>query len=483
MKRSTLTKPLARDADAERARARYNSAVAMTGLRIQARGGRQVSIVADAPSHRVAGDISSDAELVDLIRANTALLGEVCRSPDIERFVVSLGAATGTAAAVFDPMLQPLAIYDPDMSMAQFAWMRTRDRLGDLVTAASAGHSSVPGTSSAGARYPAHVIAPIRSDTTVQAYLVIATWKHDVIGSAWSHMTEQTAAIAAVVLSKSTFPGGVDDSVDGNIESAAVEALAADGTSARRTFQLLRRSLGVTADREYRIVVFSPGHRTGPDADDPAVAAIRESVYTGVLEPLRSNFQPVAVGYHDDQLIVILERPRSSALVARLADFVVEYAKSRAFPLDLAGGVSPIGWGNDLHTLLGQARQARAAARLLRMDDRVVEFEKLGLGVLFSSLTDTAMLEAYVHHILGSLLEYDEAHGTELVPTLAAYLRHAGSQQAAARELHVHSNTVNYRLARVREFVPLATHSERLAVEVAVHIHETLHGGAARDSA
>jgi PucR family transcriptional regulator, purine catabolism regulatory protein len=58
---------------------------------------------------------------------------------------------------------------------------------------------------------------------------------------------------------------------------------------------------------------------------------------------------------------------------------------------------------------------------------------------------------AIVRHILGPVLEYDAAHDTPLVASLRTYLSHNRSLKAAAEALHVHKQTVIYRMRRVEE--------------------------------
>jgi DNA-binding PucR family transcriptional regulator len=52
---------------------------------------------------------------------------------------------------------------------------------------------------------------------------------------------------------------------------------------------------------------------------------------------------------------------------------------------------------------------------------------------------------------LRPLVEYDEAKQAELVPTLRAYLASGFNLTRSAEVLHVHPNTVVYRLRRIRE--------------------------------
>ena len=55
------------------------------------------------------------------------------------------------------------------------------------------------------------------------------------------------------------------------------------------------------------------------------------------------------------------------------------------------------------------------------------------------------------HPALLELMEYDEAHGGELMETLFCYLQVAGSTSRASSLLSLHKNTMLYRLGRIRE--------------------------------
>jgi purine catabolism regulator len=58
---------------------------------------------------------------------------------------------------------------------------------------------------------------------------------------------------------------------------------------------------------------------------------------------------------------------------------------------------------------------------------------------------------AIVRHILGPVLEYDAAHEAPLVASLRTYLSHNRSLKATSEALHVHKQTVIYRMRRIEE--------------------------------
>lgn len=83
-----------------------------------------------------------------------------------------------------------------------------------------------------------------------------------------------------------------------------------------------------------------------------------------------------------------------------------------------------------------------------RGSERVVRY---GVdAALFLPRTLSEAREA-VAHILGPLLDYDQHEGTELVQTLAVFLRCNRSWQRAAGQLFVHRQTLVYRVRRIEE--------------------------------
>jgi sugar diacid utilization regulator len=95
---------------------------------------------------------------------------------------------------------------------------------------------------------------------------------------------------------------------------------------------------------------------------------------------------------------------------------------------------------------------------------------------LFTVLFDgdrAPQLERMMTRVLGPLLSYDQAHRTELVPTLERYYRLGGSVPATAAELFVHANTVLKRLNRVRDVLGERWDpaGENLELRVALRLH------------
>lgn len=63
--------------------------------------------------------------------------------------------------------------------------------------------------------------------------------------------------------------------------------------------------------------------------------------------------------------------------------------------------------------------------------------------------------QALVDRVIGPVVAYDRAQGTELVRTLSAYLRERRSWQRTSEALNVHKQTVVYRMQRVEQLTGL----------------------------
>ena len=96
---------------------------------------------------------------------------------------------------------------------------------------------------------------------------------------------------------------------------------------------------------------------------------------------------------------------------------------------------------------LRQARLAYAAGTPGSRD--VVRYEQVPIAVLLASAPDAAA--GVAHAILGPVLALPAPECELLIGTLRAWFADDGATSAAAAKLHVHRNTVRYRLRRIEE--------------------------------
>jgi DNA-binding PucR family transcriptional regulator len=114
------------------------------------------------------------------------------------------------------------------------------------------------------------------------------------------------------------------------------------------------------------------------------------------------------------------------------------------------------------------SRSASSCARASASGGVTAAEEVHGRALLADVEAFVAGWSATVSPQLRALSDHDRHHGTEYVLTLRAVLDALGNAAQAARALHVHVNTVRYRMRRVSELtgIDLGDGDARLALEL-----------------
>lgn len=112
---------------------------------------------------------------------------------------------------------------------------------------------------------------------------------------------------------------------------------------------------------------------------------------------------------------------------------------------------------------------------LLLREESLLWYEKLRLSHLLCSAFRDQRLQWFVSPKIQRLKEYDEQYKTDYYTTLDTYLKY-GSKEAVLNALHIHKNTLNYRLGKIEEIagIDLKDNTEQLAMQLSVCAEECL---------
>ncbi|HJQ06939.1 MAG TPA: helix-turn-helix domain-containing protein [Nocardioides sp.] len=126
-----------------------------------------------------------------------------------------------------------------------------------------------------------------------------------------------------------------------------------------------------------------------------------------------------------------------------------------------------------LTALSGALDEARFAARSARAGGgrvSVLASEQVTSHVALLAAVPDDVRRAYALRLLGTLVDHDERSGGDLVETLRTFLACSGSWTRTAEELHLHVNTVRYRIERVQELTgrDLARFDDRVDIHLAL---------------
>ncbi len=227
---------------------------------------------------------------------------------------------------------------------------------------------------------------------------------------------------------------------------------------------------GAVTDGEAAQVGSAAGTR---GAAGPVAQALLEEILAGphasgtepsVSPPARwdsAGGTSIAVALSGDEAIALVALPPAAADHEEAADLRAEELLATVREPLCAGlgddgrltlGFSaPVRSAEALHGALEEARHARrvAAARTGRVC--AAGHRELASHVLLLPFVPDDVRHAFTARLLDPLRDYDRQHRAELIETLEAFLDSDGSWTRCAARLHLHVNTLRYRVGRIEQ--------------------------------
>jgi PucR family transcriptional regulator, purine catabolism regulatory protein len=179
---------------------------------------------------------------------------------------------------------------------------------------------------------------------------------------------------------------------------------------------------------------------------------LRRLVANGFVVDLRLRLAVVPAAADDDRAADALASAGFPHLILRQQDELLILIQDRSPDrsaltgvLEVALGFSrPFAAGASVAVARSEARWA--LARALEAGRAVVSYGDDRTEKWLTS--ESADLRALASQVLGAVLAYDEAHSTDLVASVRVWLEHDRQTDRAARALHIHPNTLLYRIRR-----------------------------------
>jgi len=235
--------------------------------------------------------------------------------------------------------------------------------------------------------------------------------------------------------------------------------------------------LGVDLDAPRTVLCVGP--RVERPGADPVPLVTRQAadVIRRVAEARR--LEPVLDLRGRDAVLLVRAGDDPGSLRESIAAFLGA-ADAALGGVRLAGGVGRVCRApSDYPESYREAELALEVARASPGGARLRTHDELGFYGLVARAVAPATLDALARRALEPLVRCDARTGARYVGTLAAYLRCDRRLKPAAAALHVHVNTVRYRLARIEQLlgVDLEDVEARFQLELALKLLE-VRGGA-----
>jgi purine catabolism regulator len=253
------------------------------------------------------------------------------------------------------------------------------------------------------------------------------------------------------------------------LEAALSGRFASEGEVIARA-----RALGYELDGDQVSLVFAPDDARRAPAFDQDGLHPRPRVLDALRRVLETQQRTALLRQHGDRVAAFFARADAAG------SSVPDQAESvrRAVVAHLDGPSVSVGVGRPYPGVAGLALGFREAEEALLIGQELsggnctVYFGDLGIRRLLFPLRDSPELSSFYQEFLGALETYDTRHGTELIRTLEGFFAHHGNHVRAAEALHLHRNTLLYRLARIQSIAGLDLDDAevRLAVQVCLRM-------------
>ncbi len=281
----------------------------------------------------------------------------------------------------------------------------------------------------------AYLLWPVEADTVphVAGWFVLA--RGDLAG--WDEEKEAIATDLGTVVA--LVRARVDEArrIAGRSVEAALRRLL-DGTSTPAEVAARLETAGLPTNEPLRAVALSIG--------DPAESTtlLREiAAATGMASVTAPLGDGATALFVDDKAHLAELDVRLRRLVAETEPGLGERR--------LAVGVSDVSPATALRGALEEAGYARRLAQRRRGRAEVVTATELASHEVLLASTPDELRRSYRQRLLAELIAYDSAHNSDLVRTLRVFLDCSGSWSRCAKRLHVHVNTLRYRIGRIEE--------------------------------
>ena len=303
------------------------------------------------------------------------------------------------------------------------------------------------------------VIAPIISGDRARGYLSVVGVADD-LDLLDSLVVEYGAAAYALEMAKAKAVSEAKKSLRGDF----LEGVLA-GTLPPQEMERLSSRLDHDTQQPHAILTFT---WVGSDAPTP------RNLETTLNWLLHNHNRPALVHIYGSKYVVVFQALKDSSdmesaqeLGRRLREQVeAEYPDHK-----LIGGISgPAHSFTEWPTVYSKALQAMQLGQRLKLSNRIVDFDSLGIFRLLAELENIPAVQRFTDQVISPLAEYDRDHRGSLIQTLDAYFAHHANISQTAESLFVHRNTLLYRLDRIQELTQhdLNQSDMRLALHLAL---------------
>ena len=417
-----------------------------------------------------------NAALRELVTVYRHLSGLALQDADLAGVVRLISDRTAATVAVLTQLMDVLTAAAPgvteEKAAADVREHMVHPRLGQVLRASRLSQRALRLPKVGG--MPAIIVAPVLVGDEVPSYLVTIDPPENLFGEDMSLLvTEHAATICGVILGRERVVAAAARRVRDDLVEGLLLGRGRDNADASRW----AAHLGYDPARDHNVLAIAFDLPPSEAPDQGNGAAQRQRIWESIEHFVATRAPEAIVSARESEVVVVTAAPMearqlAAACLARLSEL---------FPA--AKVVIGIGGicrdPRDVARSYAQAQRTTQTLQRLGRSGAVSAFGDLGILRLLLQVPDLAELRSFAADVLGKLSMHEHEHKSEYLTTLACYFRENNSPQRASRILHVHPNTVAYRVKRIEEITGLRldNYTDRLIAQVALEILDSLGDG------
>ncbi|HHV38621.1 MAG TPA: hypothetical protein GXX70_03885 [Tepidimicrobium sp.] len=182
---------------------------------------------------------------------------------------------------------------------------------------------------------------------------------------------------------------------------------------------------------------------------------VNEILYNKIKHIVRSDDENNIMGLRSDMFLILLQSndeesyQRAKSIGTKILECCADNFNG-SVSIGISGHIENYKNIPDAYT---QATEAAKIGRHFLGDNKVVSFEDIGFYGIFKKICSIGDFQSINKDIFKDLKQYDKDENLDLYITLKALIYNNMNTKAAAEELYIHYNTVNYRKNKIVEIL------------------------------
>ncbi len=169
-----------------------------------------------------------------------------------------------------------------------------------------------------------------------------------------------------------------------------------------------------------------------------------------IVDQLHQILPSSIYAIYENTIVILISRSRKDGIKTQEYGRLISFLETN----HLTAGIS-----NFFYDLKSSKRFYQQAVKAVELGQKlgielpIHHYSDYYLYHIFEMCESQENIHFFIHPSMLKLLEYDQSHGTDFLRTLHEYLESPGQPTQVAKRLHVHKNTLLYRMDKIRSIM------------------------------